>query len=247
MTPQDMSRLVEGHVSYDFDFLYKRCNVLAERWLQPSATAVTVRPEAGEMVATPGPVQPTDRPLTCFYLIECADLAEAVELASGYPMPDGLGSIEVRPVTQGWDYAPTIDTEAAPSTVWRCLVDVASWPEWKHGVEKAELAGAFGAGAAGQLVVSGQPPMAYRIVTTEPERGYVSETELAGGVALRVEYSLSPRPDGGTRITLSAKVPREALDVYGFDFSPRLGEGMRGTLAALAARFEPDGKGYASI
>lgn len=234
MTPAEQNRLIEAHVAYNHDFLQKRCEVLATRALQPSVTAVTVRP-GRETVVSPGPAQVTDRPLVGFYLIDCAGADEAVELASGYPMPEGLGSIEVRAVMQEWDYAPSVDTTAPPAAVWRRYSDVAGWPSWKHGIERVELDGPFQTGTTGRLVAEGQPPMAYRIVSAAPNRGYVSETELAEGIFLRIEHSLAALPDGGTRITHRVKVPRAALDVYGHDFSPRLNEGIRLTLAALSA------------
>jgi hypothetical protein len=178
--------------------------------------------------------------LTGFYLIDCADQAEAIELAGGYPMPEGLGSIEVRAVIQEWDYAPSVQTTAAPDAVWRQYDDVASWPEWKHGIERVELDGTLAAGATGHLVVTGRPAMPYRIVSADPGRGYVSETELGEGVLLRIEHVLAELPGGGTRITHRVNVPRAALDLFGHDFSPALNDGIRRTLHALAQRIESD-------
>lgn len=231
MTPAEQTRLVEAHVAYNHDFLQKRCEVLATRALQPTATAVTVAPDGRR----PGPAAVLDRPLTGFYLIDCADAEEAAELAAGYPMPPGLGAIEVRPVMQEWDYAPSVDTSASPDAVWRCYRDVDSWPAWKHDVVKMELDGPFESGTSGRLFVTGQPAMPYRLVSVDPGHGYASEIDVAPGIALHVEHRVTAR-DGGSRITVRAKVPRAALDVHGHEFSPRLNEGIRRTLAALAAR-----------
>jgi hypothetical protein len=82
--------------------------------------------------------------------------------------------------------------------------------------------------------------MPYRIVSAEPGRGYVSETELADEVVLRIEHVLSALPDGGTRITHRANVPRAALDLFGHEFSPALNDGIRRSLDALAQRVESD-------
>jgi hypothetical protein len=236
MSPAERNRLVEAHVAYDHDFLRKRCTMLANRALQPSFTAMTVSPDG----VTPGPAVLTDPPLTGFYLIDCADADEAVELARGYPMPDGLGRIEVRAVIQEWDYAPTVETAAPPEAVWRQYVDVASWPAWKHAIERAELDGPFVAGATGRLVVTGRPPMPYRIVSATSGQGYVSETELGEGIALRIEHMLVALPGGGTRITHRANVPRAALDLLGHEFSPALNDGIRRTLRSLSQRVESD-------
>ncbi len=236
MTDAERTRLVEAHVAYNFDFLSKRCTVLISKALHPSMTATTVWPDG----VTPGPAVVTDPPLTGFYLIECADQDEAIELARGYPMPAGLGRIEVRPVVQQWDYAPSVQTTATPDAIWSQYVDVASWPEWKHGIERVELDRTFSTGATGQLVVSGRPPMPYRIVSADPGQGYVSETELGQDVVLRIEHVLTALPDGGTRITHRANVTRAALDLLGDEFSPALNDGMRRTVQALAQRVESD-------
>ena len=240
MPPADQTRLVEAHVAYYFDVLRARCEVLESRALLPSAMAVTVRPEGGGLVATPGPARVTERPLVGFYLIDCAGPGEAVELALAYPVSDALDSVEVRGVMQEWDYAPTLDTGAPPAAVWRRYADVATWPGWKHEVERVDLDGPFETGTTGRYVPAGRAPMAYRIVSATPDEGYVSETELADGVVLRMEHRLEALPGGGTRITHRARLPRAALDVFGLDFSPRLNEGMRLTLAALSDAAQHD-------
>jgi hypothetical protein len=68
--------------------------------LYPTATATTVRVtggKAGDVVITDGPYAETKEALTGFYLIECADLDEAVTVAGRIPGAWD-GAIEVRPV-----------------------------------------------------------------------------------------------------------------------------------------------------
>ena len=66
--------------------------------LQPSATATTVElASAGDHVVTDGPYAETKEQIGGYYVIECADLDEALEWAKKVPMAPG-GSIEVRPV-----------------------------------------------------------------------------------------------------------------------------------------------------
>jgi hypothetical protein len=68
--------------------------------LYPTATATTVRVtggKAGDVVITDGPYAETKEALIGFYLIECADLDEAVEVAERIPGAWD-GAIEVRPV-----------------------------------------------------------------------------------------------------------------------------------------------------
>ncbi len=65
--------------------------------LQSTATATTLRKTGPAAPAvTDGPFAETKEQLGGYYLITAADLDEALELATGVPMP--FGSIEVRPL-----------------------------------------------------------------------------------------------------------------------------------------------------
>ena len=67
--------------------------------LYPTSTATTVRvaTKGGVPLTTDGPYAETKEALTGFYLIECADLDEAVAIAATIPAAWD-GSVEVRPV-----------------------------------------------------------------------------------------------------------------------------------------------------
>jgi hypothetical protein len=68
--------------------------------LYPTSTATTVRitgARGGEVVTSDGPYAETKEALTGFYLIEAADLDEAVRIAADIPAARE-GAVEVRPV-----------------------------------------------------------------------------------------------------------------------------------------------------
>ena len=67
--------------------------------LQPTTTATTVRVRDGKVSIRDGPFAETKEVLAGFYLIDAADLNEAVQVASKMP-PAHVGSIEVRPVRE---------------------------------------------------------------------------------------------------------------------------------------------------
>jgi hypothetical protein len=71
---------------------------VAGEGLQPSATATTVKigEQGGDPIVTDGPFAETKEQLGGFYLLECADLDEALSWARKIPMPGG--TVEVRPV-----------------------------------------------------------------------------------------------------------------------------------------------------
>ena len=64
---------------------------------QPTGTATTVRVRGGKTMITDGPFAETKEQLAGFYILDCKDLDEAVELAGRIP-DVASGSIEIRPV-----------------------------------------------------------------------------------------------------------------------------------------------------
>ncbi|OAN38987.1 YciI family protein [Mycolicibacterium iranicum] len=70
--------------------------------LYPTTTATTVRvrgARGGEVVLSDGPYAETKEALTGFYLLEAADLDEALRIAADIPAAWG-GAVEVRPVIE---------------------------------------------------------------------------------------------------------------------------------------------------
>ena len=81
------------------DGFRKRGLLVAAEALQPIETATTVRVRNGKVSVTDGPFAETKEHLAGFYLIEAADLNEAIQIASKIP-PAREGSVEVRPVRE---------------------------------------------------------------------------------------------------------------------------------------------------
>ncbi len=67
--------------------------------LQETAKAATVRIREGKVVATDGPFAETKEQLGGFYLVECDNIDEAMEIAAKIPAAP-YGSVEVRPVME---------------------------------------------------------------------------------------------------------------------------------------------------
>lgn len=65
--------------------------------LQPVSKATTVRVRDGKTLTTDGPFAETREQLGGYYLVEAADLDEAIKLAARIPSSKH-GSIEVRPI-----------------------------------------------------------------------------------------------------------------------------------------------------
>jgi hypothetical protein len=78
--------------------------------LQPIATATTLRVRGGKLQTTDGPFAETREQLGGFYLIDAANLDEAIAIAARIPSVR-TGSIEVRPVM----IYPEHETTAVPA------------------------------------------------------------------------------------------------------------------------------------
>ena len=75
-------------------------NIRGGAALYPTSTATTVRVKGGrggEVVTSDGPYAETKEVLGGFYLLECADLDEAIAVAAKIPSAWN-GAVEVRPV-----------------------------------------------------------------------------------------------------------------------------------------------------
>jgi hypothetical protein len=77
----------------------RRGVLLGGERLRRTADATTVRVRDGEVLVADGPFAETKEQVGGFFLVECADLDEAIEVASKIPGAR-LGTIEVRPI---WD------------------------------------------------------------------------------------------------------------------------------------------------
>jgi hypothetical protein len=71
--------------------------ILGGNALKPTSTATTVRIRDGKRITTDGPFAETKEQLGGYYLVEAADLDEALNVAAKIPAAR-YGSIEVRPL-----------------------------------------------------------------------------------------------------------------------------------------------------
>ena len=67
--------------------------------LRPVSEATTVRVRDGEMLVSDGPFAETKEQVAGFNVLECADLDEAIKVASRHPTAK-IGTFELRPLQQ---------------------------------------------------------------------------------------------------------------------------------------------------
>lgn len=94
-TEEEMSAEIQQHTDLTADMQEKGVFVGGEA-LQPTSTATTVRfATDGKPIFTDGPFAETKERLGGYYLIDCADLDEALSWAARIP---STGLVEVRPI-----------------------------------------------------------------------------------------------------------------------------------------------------
>jgi len=95
LSKEEDTKLTDATVEADWD-LRQRGHLMLAQPLQAPETAVTIRVRNGKLSKTDGPFAETKEFLGGFYLIEAADMDEAVRIAEEDPMAS-MGSVEVRP------------------------------------------------------------------------------------------------------------------------------------------------------
>lgn len=96
-TPQDEGEFAKW-MAYTEKLKASGCFLGGEA-LQPTSTATTVRKKGGKVLTTDGPFAETKEQLGGFYMVECADLDEALTWAAEIPSV-GRGPVEVRPIME---------------------------------------------------------------------------------------------------------------------------------------------------
>ena len=110
LSPDDMRQTTEEYGAFTQE-VTEAGAYLGGEGLQPVATATTVRVHDGERVVSDGPFAETKEQLGGFYLLDCANLDEAIGWAEKIPGARS-GSVEVRPVMV-YDEPETVQHPAA--------------------------------------------------------------------------------------------------------------------------------------
>ncbi|MDJ0498868.1 MAG: YciI family protein [Acidimicrobiia bacterium] len=98
-TPEDQAKVMEEYYKFTASITERGINLGGEA-LDGIDTATTVRVRNNETLTTDGPFAETKEVLGGFYLIDVADLDEAIAVAAELP-GSWHGSVEVRPL---WDW-----------------------------------------------------------------------------------------------------------------------------------------------
>jgi len=97
--PEEIESIKARHWSVMQD-AKQQGKLLAVEGLKPTATATTVRIDEGRAITLDGPFAETKEQLAGYYILECANLDEAIDWARRIPSAckGADGCIEIRPV-----------------------------------------------------------------------------------------------------------------------------------------------------
>jgi hypothetical protein len=228
-------RLAREHVDFYYEVWQHHARLIKSCVLAPPDQARTVYPRDGEMLVRNGPNEELALPVSGFHFVEADSMEEVVEVAKRYPLPEGFGTLEIRPVGNLWEETPELDTDAPPEAVWRLYGDVSTWPRWRAGVEQVELDRDFGAGASGTLTTKERGTLPFRITGAKHGSWFAMEIDYSPEITMKVGHELIPLPQGGTRIRHIATIPRATLDLLGMEFRLAHNDETRASLHGLAA------------
>jgi hypothetical protein len=95
VAPENWKRMMEQHTR--FWKRYSEAKLTGGAGLEGHRTATSLRKNGDNYQVTDGPFVETREVLGGFYIVECADLDEAMALAREIPVEEGEG-VEVRPL-----------------------------------------------------------------------------------------------------------------------------------------------------
>jgi hypothetical protein len=98
MSPEEQGTAFEGYNKLTTN-LSTSSKLGASDALQPTSTATVVRVRGGEVLTTDGPYAETKEQLGGFYLVDAANLDEAVQWAAQVPVYGNM-AVEIRPIME---------------------------------------------------------------------------------------------------------------------------------------------------
>ena len=132
-----------------------------------------------------------------------------------------------------WDYEYSLETSAAPETLWRHWADMPAWPQWNEGIETIDVEGPFQVGTVFVMTPPGDEPIRMRLVEIEPGTSFTDEMD-AGDFVVRTEHRLEPAAGGLTRIVYRTQITGEAAGHVGPELGPQITADFPDVVTALA-------------
>ena len=134
-----------------------------------------------------------------------------------------------------WTAEHAIEATTAPEQIWARWMDVPSWPEWNHDLERADLDGPFAPGSTITMIAAEQDPIVLRIAdAVEPER-FVDEADL-GPIVVRTEHRIERLEGGRVRVVYRMEISGPEADTMGPRIGPQITADFPDVLRSLVER-----------
>jgi len=133
-----------------------------------------------------------------------------------------------------WSTEHSVETTAAPETIWKLWTDVGDWPRWNADLDRAELTGAFAPGSEITMFPREDDPIELIIAEAdEPER-FVDQADL-GPVVVRTAHRVERLGPDRSRIVYRMEITGPEADTLGPQIGPEITSDFPDVLAKLAA------------
>jgi len=133
-----------------------------------------------------------------------------------------------------WSTEHSVETTAAPETIWKLWTDVGDWPRWNADLDRAELTGPFAPGGEITMFPREDDPIELSIAEAdEPER-FVDQADL-GPVVVRTAHRVERLGPDRSRIVYRMEITGPEADTLGPQIGPEITSDFPDVLAKLAA------------
>jgi hypothetical protein len=95
-SPEEEEAVMAAYLAFGEKY---KSQIMGGDALLPTSSATTVRTREGKLLVTDGPFAETKEQLGGYYVVNCKDLDEAIQIASSIPGVS-VGSVEVRPIME---------------------------------------------------------------------------------------------------------------------------------------------------
>jgi uncharacterized protein YndB with AHSA1/START domain len=133
-----------------------------------------------------------------------------------------------------WSIEHSIETTAAPETIWRLWSDVDGWPRWNADLDRVELSGPFAQGSAITMFPREDDPIELTIAETDEPEGFTDQADL-GPVVVRTAHRVERLGDTRSRIVYRMEITGPEADTLGPQIGPEITADFPEVLDKLAA------------
>ena len=133
-----------------------------------------------------------------------------------------------------WSTEHSVETTAAPESIWALWTNVADWPCWNADLDRAELSGAFAAGSAITMFPRDDEPIELTIAEAEAPERFVDQADI-GPVVVRTTHRVDRLGDDRSRVVYRMEITGPEADTLGPEIGPQISADFPDVLATLAA------------